>query len=341
MEYYDGLEKSEPAVRVPFERGRAAMKAYKWDEAIEHFQEATKHASGAELVALASLAGVCHYVPGRSKEALESHEESARLAEQYGDKQGKAAALDNIGVIWRDNVLWKGADKALLDKALQNHETALKMFRELGAKTEQASAIINIGGIHLFQDEPDKALRCFEDAQKIFQETGDRPGQAGMLCNIGIVLEQKGELDKALEYVERAVKLSRETGSKKLLADNLCNIGTMYRAKGDLGKALECGEEAVKLYHEMGTMEEVGALANVGLVLVQKGEHEKALRSFVAARAVILARGDVPKPGFYREELGKCLDALGRDKFVAACEKAGMLKPEAEKLAGELPAAKK
>jgi tetratricopeptide (TPR) repeat protein len=312
------------------------MEAYKWDEAIGHFSKAMEHAAGTELVALSSLVGLCHYAPGRSKEALESHEKSARLAEQYGDKQGKAVALDNVGVIWRDNVLWKGADKALLDKAHENHETALKMLRELGAKTEEASALTNIGGIHFLKGEPDKALAYFEDALKIYQETGDRQGQAGMLGNIGIAHEQKGELDKALEYVERAVKLSREIGSKKLLADNLCNVGTMYSAKGDLGKALACGEEAAKLCHEMGAMEEVGALANVGHVLVQKGEHERAVGSFMAAREVVLARGGVPEPRLHREGLGKCLEALGREKFVAACEKAGMPKPEAEKLADQL-----
>lgn len=96
MEYLDGLVNALPTVRTPFELGRAAMKACKWDNAILLFKVATKEAAGTELVALASLLGLCHEPPGRWKEAKESHEESSQLAEQFGDRQGKAAAITNL-----------------------------------------------------------------------------------------------------------------------------------------------------------------------------------------------------------------------------------------------------
>ena len=42
MEYLGSLPESKPEVRTPFEQGKAAMDAYKWDEAVGHFKQACK-----------------------------------------------------------------------------------------------------------------------------------------------------------------------------------------------------------------------------------------------------------------------------------------------------------
>jgi tetratricopeptide (TPR) repeat protein len=118
-EYLDGLMNSLPTVRSPFELGRAAMKTCKWDNAIVLFKVAAKQAAGSELVALASLMGLCHEAPGRWQAAREGHEESIRLAEQYADLQGKAAALTNLGRL----CLVTGET----DKARKHHEEAMAM----------------------------------------------------------------------------------------------------------------------------------------------------------------------------------------------------------------------
>ena len=128
MECFDNLPRSEPAVESLFEKGRAAMAACKWDEAIILFQAVMKHAAGAELVALHGLVGRCHQTRGRLAQALESYEESARLAEQYNDKQGQAAALDKVGVVLRD--------QGKFDQVLEKTEAALRLAREVGARAE-------------------------------------------------------------------------------------------------------------------------------------------------------------------------------------------------------------
>jgi tetratricopeptide (TPR) repeat protein len=333
MEYRGGLPESEPAVRVPFEKGRAAMAAYKWDEAIEHFKEATKHAAGAELAALHGLVGRCHFQPGRLKEALESQEESARLAEQCGDKQGKANALDRIGMIWRD--------RDELDKAREYHEQALTIAREIGARQEEAYALRNLGGLHIIKGESAKALRHSEDALKILEGIGDREGQALLLGDIGIELDcsEKGEKDRVLQYFERSVELSREIGAKEIEAGALANMAALRLDKADPGKAFGYYEEALKLYREIGAKGlEASMLACIGNAMLEKGEHEKAVASHLEAYRTYAGRGTIEGPERHTYGLGKCLNAMGREKFVAACEKAGMPKSEAEKLAGELQA---
>jgi tetratricopeptide (TPR) repeat protein len=327
MEYLGNLPESKPEVRVPFELGKAAMDAYKWDEAIGHFNKATKHAEGPQLVALHGLLGRCHSTPGRWREALKSHEESARLAEQYGDKQGWAAALDNIGVIWRN--------RGEYDKAKEKHEAALKLAREAGARPQEASALGNIGVFH----ENDRELKYYGDALKIHEQTGDRRGQAATLGRIGGAWLQKNELDKALEYHEQALAMAREVGARREEAAFLCNIGVIREKRGEPDKVLEYGEEALRLFREVGDKEgESFVLATIGSKMLDKGEHEKAAGLYLAGLEISTALdlAELSGPARPMWGLGKCLDAMGRDRFVAACVKAGKPEADAEKLAGEL-----
>jgi tetratricopeptide (TPR) repeat protein len=336
MEYLGGLPGSVPAVSVPFELGRTAMDAYKWDEAIGHFQGAMRRAVGTERVALHGLIGQCHSRPGRWREALDSFEESARLAEQFRDRQGQACALDNIGVIWRD--------RGELGRALEKHESALTLAREIGDRREEAAALHDIGGIYFCMDKPDEALACHEDALQIHQETGHRREQAAMLHSIGISWLMKAEIDKALAYLEQAVMMAREVGDKREEAGTLYSIGAIRVRKGELDKALECDEAALTLFRAVGDRgAEAGTLAAVGGRLMERGEYEKAaglyLAGFEISSALDLA--GQTGPGLFRRGLGNCLDFLGRDQFIAACERAGMHRPEAERLAGELQAGSK
>ena len=154
MEYLNGLMTSLPSVRTPFELGRAAMKACKWDNAILLFKVATKEAAGTELVALASLLGLCHAAPGRWPEARESHEESARLADQFGDRQGKAVALTNLG-----RLCYAKGETA---KALKYHQEALAMASSPADQHLQAENLSCIGLISLTTGDAEKALKSLD-----------------------------------------------------------------------------------------------------------------------------------------------------------------------------------
>lgn len=330
MEYFGNLPKAKYKVRKPFELGRAAMKSKKWDEAIDHFQAAMNHAAGAELAALHYLAGRCFRTPARQAQAMQSYEESARLAEQFGDKQLRANVLNGIGGLWRD-----AGD---FEKSLASHEQSLKLAQEAGVRPEQAEALNGIGGYHVFKDSPDKAFRYFQDALRIFEETGDRKGQTAMLANLGMASTDMGEPDKALDYSEKSLALAREIGDKGLEAAAHADIGGRW-LKDDPDKALDHMEEALRLFREAGARRgEVPMLSGVGDILTTRGEYEKAVPRLVEALRVVADFGQWSWSGSEqaRRTLGRCLDALGRDKFIAACEKAGMLKPETEKLVKEL-----
>ena len=240
--YVDGLPKSERAVRKPFERGRAAMDAYKWDKAIGRFRQAMKEAKGTELVALFNLIGLCHYTLGRLDDALRNYEKSAVLAEQFGDKRGKAAGLGNIGLIY--------SAKGEPDKALKYYDEALVMDREIGYQQGVANQLGNIGLIYRAKGELDRELMYGVEALASYREIGHQPGVASALSNIGNAyvwaMQMKiatspwsarneqvdGLAQRAIEYLVPALGMFLEMGIADGPSQCLWGLGECYRVLG-------------------------------------------------------------------------------------------------------------
>ena len=352
----DGLPKSEPAVRKPFELGLAAMDAYKWDEAIGHFREAMKEAKGTQLVALTNLIGKCHYMPGHLGEALMDYEESARLAEQLGDTLGRAADLGNIGNIY--------SAKGEPDSALKHYEEALALARGIkdpqgvanqlgnigliyGNKGEsdsaleylegaravfgdrypkgKANALGCIGNVYRAKGEPDKALKYYEEALALARKIKDPQGEANQLSGIGLILRDRGEPDSALKYLERAQAIDREASYPQGVASQLGYIGTIYGDEGESDKALKYLEEALAIDRELGHPQGVAnQLGNIGLVLTGMGKFEQAVPNLVEALGIYSAIGVAEDTGKVLRGLVACEDKLGRKKMGGLFRKAGL-----------------
>src|SRR5512136_309019 len=155
-EYLGTLLQSRPEVREPFELGFAMMNACSWDQAIGHFRSAVTATNGPGLVALHNLIGVCHYTQGRPDDALKDFQESARLAEQYDDKQGRSRALGNIGLICHDN--------GELDRALVLLEQAQAIADDSNDSWAAAIQLGYTGNVHHDKGELDRALQYYEAA---------------------------------------------------------------------------------------------------------------------------------------------------------------------------------
>ncbi|MCX6842000.1 MAG: tetratricopeptide repeat protein, partial [candidate division WOR-3 bacterium] len=146
---------------------------------------------------------------------------------------------------------------------------------------------------------------------------GAKQEQASVLGNIGLVWQSKGEWDKALEYQEKALAIDRELGSRQGEAQDLGNIGSVY-----VGMMMAAGGDSSVA--ELPQNDKALTLA------------VKAVPKLAQALAMFLKLGAGDGPRQCRSGLGKCLKVMGRDKFVATCEKAGIKKEEAEELAEAL-----
>ena len=315
-EHLGGLFASKPAVREPFELGFAAMNACRWDEAILHLQKAAAATKGLKRVALLNLIGVCHYTEGRLSDALRDFAESARLAEKFGDKRGKARAFGNIGLICRDN--------GELDRALNYLEEALAIARATGHKWAVAIHLGYAGNIYHDKGQLDKALEYYAEALTISREIGDQWVVASSLGNLGSIYHDQGELDKALQHHEQALAISRDNGDLWGVASSLGNIGSIYRDKGRLAEALMYDNRALKVARTLGHLLGVATdLGNIGLILTDRSEHEQAVPKLAEALITLLNMGVASGPRQTLTGLAGCDDKLGRRRLVKLLEDAG------------------
>jgi tetratricopeptide (TPR) repeat protein len=314
--YLGTLLESEPAVRQPFELGFAAMNACNWDEAVGHFRNAVMETKGAGVVALLNLIGVCHYTEGRPGEALKDFLQSARLAEEFNDEQGKSRALGNIGLIYHDN--------GELDLALKHQEEALATARELGDEWAVAIHLGHTGNVLHDKGEFDKALEYYREALASSREIGDQWGVATQLGNMGSVYLDKGDFDTALEHYKEALAISRQTGDRWGVASNLGNMGSVYRAKGNLDEALRYENEALTMAWEIGHQLGVATdLGNIGLILTAQKQDEQAVPKLAEALTILLAIGAADGPRQTLTGLAGCEDRLGRKRLMELLKQAG------------------
>lgn len=306
--YIDGLPRSGTAVREPFERGRAAMAAYEWEQAIGHFREAMTRARGAQIVALFNLTGVCQYTQGQLDKALADFEESVRLAKQFQDVNGEAPALGNIGVIWHD--------RGDLDRALELKEQALMKAHELGDQWAEALYLGNIGNVWHDKGDLDKALEYHELSLDLSQTLGDKWGVASDLARIGSIYRDKGGLDKALHYREEALAIARKIGYRLGAVENLREIASIYHSEGRFDEALRYGEKSLALARQTGYRVGVATeLGNVGLILKDKKEYEQAVPKLAEALTTLLVIGVADGPRQILTGLVRCEHKLGRKRM--------------------------
>ena len=316
-EYLDGLPESLPAVRQPFELGLAAIDTWAWNRAIGHFRQAMPEARGAELVALFNLTGLCHYTQGLLVIALADFEYSARLADQFGDEEGKAPALGNIGVIWHD--------RGDLDKALQYKERALANAHQLGNQWAEAIYLANIGNVWRDKGELDKAIKYHEQALELSRDLGDKWGVASDLASIANVYRDKGALDEALSYNREALMMARKIGHRLGLATDLGSIAGIYRCKGQLDEALRYGEEALAQARKVGYRLGVATnLGNIGLILTDGKKYEQAVPKLAESLTILLAGGFADGPSQVLTGLVRCEDRLGRERVEELLKGSGL-----------------
>ncbi len=307
-EYIGGLPDSASAVRQPFELGLAAMARYQWDQAIGFFQEAQKQAGWQQLIPLLNQCGVCCYMQGRLEEALKDFKESARLADQHGDQQGKASAVGNIGVIRREY--------GEFGTALGHLKEAVAMARSFDDQRVTATHLGNIGGVYHDKGEIGSALASHQDALAISLRIGDRQGVVNGLDNVGNVRRDKGELEGAFEQYAEALETANQNDYKVGAAASLGNIGGIYRDKGETEKALRFHEDALALDREVGhRVAAANELANIGLILASTGTHEQAVAKLAEALSIFLASRVAHGPLQALYGLSVCDDSLGRERM--------------------------
>src|SRR5262245_38259566 len=123
--------------------------------------------------------------------AVKKYEEALLLWRAIGARDGEAATLNNIGLVY-DSLGER-------HKALDFYNQALTLQREVGARNGEATTLNNIGHVYASVGEHQKALDFFNQALTLQREVGDRDGEAITLSNIGSAYDSLDEHQKALD----------------------------------------------------------------------------------------------------------------------------------------------
>jgi len=119
-----------------------------------------------ERMAILVNLGNAHYLLGENGKALANFDAVLELAKEIDEKdayalQGKAAALGNIGLIYKD--------KGDLDKALEYLKKALRINRGIGYRQGEANDLGNIGIIYKDKGDLDNALKHLKKALAVLE----------------------------------------------------------------------------------------------------------------------------------------------------------------------------
>ncbi len=219
------------------------------------------------------LQGNSNYIKGNYPRALEYYEQSLKIHEEIGDKNGIASSLNGIGVIYNS--------QGNYPHAMEYYDMSLKLREEVGDKKGIAASLNNIGNIYGSQGNYPRALEYLKKSLKIKEEIGDKNGISATLNNIGNIYHSQGNYIRALEYHEKSLKIKEEIGDKKGIANSLGNIGNVYQLPGNYPRALEYHEKSLKIYEEIGDKSGIArSLNNIGLIYHEQVNYLPALEYY-------------------------------------------------------------
>lgn len=201
--------------------------------------------------------------------ALEYSMEALELAEQNDYQRGKANALNNIGVIYKN--------QGVYDVALDYYIKSLRISTEIEDKKGRASSMNNIGTVYSLKGVYDKALIYFKESHDILKSFNDRERLIGSLNNIGNAYSDKGDKDDALVYFTEALELSNDIQQDYRSSEPLNNIGNIHFFREEYDEALDYYQRSLDICVENDNLlGKAQAISNIGSVYQMLSEFTKA-----------------------------------------------------------------
>ena len=204
---------------------------------------------------------------------------SLSIYEELKNKRGIAAAIGNIGIIYKDQGNYA--------KAIDYYTRSLSIKEEMGDKRGIANSLNNIGIIYYEQGNYTSAIDYHIRSLAIMQEMGDKLGIGGSLNNIGNIYHDQRDYVGALDYYTRSLIINEEIGDKQGIANSLNNIGIVCQEQGESAysagnatiseekyvRALDHYTRSLTIEKEIGNKQGIAAsFINIGLIYRNQGD---------------------------------------------------------------------
>ncbi|MFH5831662.1 tetratricopeptide repeat protein [Halalkalibaculum sp. DA384] len=288
-EYEQGIARLDSALTLNIEQtnflqplilnelGSICRRQGRSKEALEYHQQALEVMNQlndrAGIATTLGYIGIMHDIMAHYDEALRAHQQALELREELNDQRGVAASLTNIGIIYQK--------LANYDDALDFYERAKQVWDRMGLKAQQAATLNNMGAVYELQRLYKKALEHYREAFTIWDELDDRYSVSIALSNMGAIHMHLGEYRPALEFQQRALQNRQMIGDQYGSASTLLDIAEVYHKRGMPDSALVAARQSLALAEETGSWSLLRDIHEMLFTIFEaQQEYEQALSHF-------------------------------------------------------------
>jgi predicted ATPase/DNA-binding XRE family transcriptional regulator len=218
-------------------------------------------------------AGVLAAEQGDYARAIALAGQCTRLAEQLGDQQLQARALNLRGNIAK----YQGE----FAQAAQCFEASLALFRGLQENASIAMLLNNLATLAQERGDYTQARTLQEESLALKRGLGDQRGMAVALLNLGDIARDEGRLAEARARAGESLALFEQLADEKGIALALNNMGEAAFLQGDYEQANVWVQDSLKRSERLGDQWAIAvALHNVGRLAWVRGDAEAAERAY-------------------------------------------------------------
>ncbi|MBA3971624.1 MAG: tetratricopeptide repeat protein [Bacteroidetes bacterium] len=191
--------------------------------------------------------GIIYSRQSNYSQAIEQYLESLASYERMKDVEGMSIAFNNIGLNYERQTQY--------EKALEFYNKSLDLKIKIGKPLGIAQAKINMGNVHGNLDQYSKALKYYNEALQMQKELNNPMLEAALHNSIGVVYLDQKNYAPALNYFMNALVLRVKMDDKYGAIDIRNNLAVIHIAEKRYGKAIEYASEAFVAATEMQNME--------------------------------------------------------------------------------------
>ncbi|WP_113662301.1 tetratricopeptide repeat-containing sensor histidine kinase [Pedobacter nanyangensis] len=173
---------------------------------------------------------VKHYRYLNPDSALYYVKQGLKLAAAQGDVLGKAALLNQYGMIEDNATRYRDSREKYLE--------AEAIYREQGDDTGLAATLVRLGVVEKRKGNYDKALAYFMDALSISEKNGHKLGMLEGRVVFAEAYYSLGEYENALSNLRIAEEIDRQIPLSNLSLNMYINYGYVYTKLGNYEKAI-------------------------------------------------------------------------------------------------------
>ncbi|WP_329016327.1 tetratricopeptide repeat protein [Micromonospora rifamycinica] len=239
----DRHEQAEAAARLSL----AALhwRLERFPEAIDDYQLALLCAKRSEWrdgeAAALGNLGPVFRMTGQPGEALRVMEQALEFNRRNGRIPGVAVNHNNLGLVC--------ADLGRLREAADHHHAALTLAHQGGAPSSRALILSNLGVVLHLLGRSDDALQTLTEALELHEQMGSR-GRATTLCALARVHGDRGDHPRAASLARQALDMARTPAEPRVEALALHILGIAEGKTGTLLSALRTARTTADRYIE-------------------------------------------------------------------------------------------